>query len=92
MVAIFPDLCFWQCSLNLCSNLGGIDPEKLYRATLTKVKKTVAVTAQNVRIMLKSAPFFPFVFNPVASCALELSYQGMVLTVTTLILSGFIFD
>ena len=32
MVAIFPKLCFWQRSL--CSNLGGIDPEKLYRATL----------------------------------------------------------
>ena len=27
VVAIFPNLC-------LCSNLGGIDPEKLYRATL----------------------------------------------------------
>ena len=30
--AIFPKLCFWRRSL--CSNLGGIDPEKLYRATL----------------------------------------------------------
>ena len=25
---IFPNVCLWQCSL--CSNLGGIDPEKLY--------------------------------------------------------------
>ena len=33
VVAIFPKLCFWRRSL--CSNLGGIDPEKLYRATLT---------------------------------------------------------
>ena len=33
MVAIFPKLCFWRRSL--CSNLGGIDPEKLYRATLS---------------------------------------------------------
>ena len=32
MVAIFPKLCFWRRSL--CSNLRGIDPEKLYRATL----------------------------------------------------------
>ena len=32
VVAIFPKLCFWRRSL--CSNLGGIDPEKLYRATL----------------------------------------------------------
>ena len=60
VMTIFPKLCLWWSSL--CSNLGGIDPEKLYRATLTKVKKTVAVTAQNVRIMLKSAPFFFHLF------------------------------
>ena len=30
MVVIFPNLCLWRRSL--CSNLGGIDPEKLYRA------------------------------------------------------------
>ena len=34
VVAIFPKLCFWRRSL--CSNLGGIDPEKLYRATLKR--------------------------------------------------------
>ena len=33
VVAIFPNLCLWRRSL--CSNLGGIDPEKLHRATLT---------------------------------------------------------
>ena len=33
VVAIFPNLCLWQRSL--CSNLGGTDPEKLYRATLS---------------------------------------------------------
>ena len=32
VVSIFPNLCLWRCSL--CSNLGGIDPEKLYPATL----------------------------------------------------------
>ena len=32
VVAIFPKLCFWPRSL--CSNLGAIGPEKLYRATL----------------------------------------------------------
>ena len=32
VVAIFPNLCLWRRSL--CSNLVGIDPEKLYRATL----------------------------------------------------------
>ena len=33
VVAIFPKLCFWRRSL--CSHLRSIDPEKLYRATLT---------------------------------------------------------
>ena len=33
VVAIFPNLCLWRSSLY--SNLGGIDPGKLYRATLT---------------------------------------------------------
>ena len=32
--AIFPNLCLWRRSL--FSNLGGIDPEKLYRATLKR--------------------------------------------------------
>ena len=32
VLAIFPNLCLWRRSL--CSNLGDIDPEKLYRATL----------------------------------------------------------
>ena len=35
MVAIFPNLCLWRRSL--CSNLGGIDPKKLYRATLRRL-------------------------------------------------------
>ena len=34
MVAIFPKLCLWRRSL--CSNLGGVDPKKLYRATLRR--------------------------------------------------------
>ena len=33
VVSSFPKLCLWRRSL--CSNLGGIGPEKLYRATLT---------------------------------------------------------
>ena len=32
VVTTFPNPCLWRRSL--CSNLGGIDPEKLYRATL----------------------------------------------------------
>ena len=35
VVAIFPNLCLWRRSL--CSNLGGIDPKKLYRATLRRL-------------------------------------------------------
>ena len=34
MVAIFSKLCLWPRSL--CSNLGGIGPRKLYRATLRR--------------------------------------------------------
>ena len=34
VVAIFPKHCLWRRSL--CSNLGGIDLEKLYRATLNQ--------------------------------------------------------
>ena len=34
VVAIFPKLCLWRRSL--CSNMGGIGLEKLYRATLRK--------------------------------------------------------
>ena len=37
VVAIFPKLCLWRHSL--CSNLGGIGHEKLYRATLTGLFK-----------------------------------------------------
>ena len=33
-VTIFPTLCLWQRSL--CSNLGGIGPEKLYRVNLKR--------------------------------------------------------
>ena len=33
VVAIFLKLCLWRRSL--CSNLGGVGPEKLYRATLS---------------------------------------------------------
>ena len=35
VVSIFPNLCLWRRSLR--SNVGGIDPEKLYRATLILV-------------------------------------------------------
>ena len=37
MGAFFPKLCLWR--RNLCSNLGGIGLEKLYRATLSDLTK-----------------------------------------------------
>ena len=40
MVSVFPDLCLWRRSLR--SNLGGIDPEKLYRATLNALRYIVS--------------------------------------------------
>ena len=42
VVLIFPNLCLWRRSLRL--NLGGIDPEKLYRATLTVTRKRLLTT------------------------------------------------
>ena len=41
VVAIFPNLCLWRRSL--FSNLRGIDPEKLYRATLKRNFATASV-------------------------------------------------
>ena len=38
VVPIFPYLCLWRRSL--CSNVGGIDPEKLYRATLNNHRRS----------------------------------------------------
>ena len=40
VVAIFPNLCLWRGSL--CSNLRGIDPKKLYRATLNNFLNQIA--------------------------------------------------
>ena len=48
MVAIFPKLCLWRRSL--CSHLRGIDPEKLYRATLSLCREMKA-DIQQVRIV-----------------------------------------
>ena len=41
VVAIFRKLCLWRRSL--CSNLGDIGPEKLYRATLNKLWTQVVI-------------------------------------------------
>ena len=54
VVAIFPNLCLWQRSL--CSNLGGIDLEKLYRATLipkvTNINFILATSVHDQKIRL----------------------------------------
>ena len=42
VVSIFSQNLFWRRSL--CSNLGGIGPEKLYRATLTNIMEKVCLT------------------------------------------------
>ena len=44
MVSIFPKLCLWRRSL--CSNLGSIGPEKLYRATLSLVLRKTRIQNQ----------------------------------------------
>ena len=49
-VAIFPNLCLLQRSLR--SNLGGIDPEKLYRATLE-------LRYSRVELKVPGSSFFP---------------------------------
>ena len=42
VVAIFPKLCLWRRSL--CSNVGGLGPEKLYRATLSQRRQNCGVS------------------------------------------------
>ena len=46
MVLIFPNICLWRRSLR--SKLGGIDPEKLYRATLSSLP--TCESAQEVKL------------------------------------------
>ena len=62
VVAIFPKLCFWRRSL--CSNLRGIDPEKLYRATLIQDLMVPVVTSlgwrysrgKRAQLLIRSLP------------------------------------
>ena len=51
VVAIFPKHCLWRRSL--CSNLGGIHPEKLYRATLSNDIHFIHVTLRILKIRTK---------------------------------------
>ena len=53
VVARFPKLCLWRRSL--CSKLGGIDPEKLYRATLRRPDKPlIKRTGKNIACFLNA--------------------------------------
>ena len=52
MVAIFPNVCLWRRSL--CSNLAGIDPEKLYRAIYASTTYVVASALVSVRLFCKN--------------------------------------
>ena len=61
MVAIFSKLCLWRRSL--CSNLGGIGPGKLYRATLSlsynpslKISLSVKIQHPANNTCLKAGP------------------------------------
>ena len=58
MVLIFPVLCLWRRSLP--SNLGGIDPEKLYRATLTYITWKFLQDAIRVNVIDLGFIFFGF--------------------------------
>ena len=52
VVAIFPNLCLWWHSF--CSNLGFIDPKKLYRATLKYLRNEGTAFALQVARSFKS--------------------------------------
>ena len=70
-MAIFPKLSLWRRSL--CTDLGGIDPEKLYRATLNLIHvqtfskkssgKTVAIFTI---IFLAESSYKLRLINPIA--------------------------
>jgi len=65
VVAIFPKLCFWRRSS--CSNLGGTNPEKLYRATLRCSGCQRLILRQQATGVIINLPTFPFslIFHPI---------------------------
>ena len=70
MVLIFPNLCLWRRSLR--SNLGGIDPEKLYRATLR-------MTIFNIKEQLQSFHFDVHIRISCTDCLLSETLKQKVL-------------
>ena len=54
VVVIFPNLCL--CRRSLCSNLGGIELEKLYRATLRREKASLPVDVRRSKTSLLKLP------------------------------------
>ena len=51
VVAIFPNVCLWRRSL--CSNLAGIDPEKVYTFSYASTAYVVASDLVSVRLFCK---------------------------------------
>ena len=74
VVAIFPKLCLWRRSL--CSNLGGIGPEKLYRATLSS-RVLLMDYLQNYVVLIT---FFLHAYNQFLFCKKMLSKIRIFLT------------
>ena len=71
MVAIFPKLCFWRRSL--CSNLGGIDPEKLSRATLSLLE--LVIKTPSIYVKLPETPrWLDTVFQGQYLASLSINY------------------
>ena len=62
MVLIFPNLCLWRRSLR--SNLGGIDPDKLYRATLKIPKPEIKRDKKMKKTVYNLLLYFAVLFAP----------------------------
>ena len=60
MVSIFPNPCLWRRSLR--SNLGGIDLEKLYRATLSMGRALLSpgITGMEIHAIAQITDLFNF--------------------------------
>ena len=64
VVAIFSRLCLWRRSL--CSNLGGIGPGKLYRASLSEISLFLCRGDLGSRFPKTFRNFLQFLFGPIS--------------------------
>ena len=76
VVVIFPKLCLWRRSL--CSNVGGIGPEKLYRATLScaTVRSFSSVGCLSCRLLSQKLATWDFVSNERDQGAKKVSFTA----------------